>query len=694
MDTYMNKELERKREHFRRRVLKILSIVFISLFGLYIGFKNYLLFHTIIEISTVIVAAIMLIIAFNTYDISKNSFLLFIGIGYGFVGGFDLLHALTYKGMGILEGNTSNLSIQFWITARYMEGLTIFLSLFHINRKLKPERIVIKFAIVFAILLASIVEFHIFPDCFIEGQGLTLFKIISEYLIIGVLFISMLILIKNREKISRVVVKTLIYSITITIFSGIAFTLYSDVYAVENIIGHILKIFSFIMIYKGIIRTGLREPYCLLFSELDRVNENLKDTADIIEKQKTVLNIKETEIKEIEEHLLKNEEVIKMLVDLSEYSILIHIKGEIIFVNKNVGKKLGLKKPEELIGRNILEYVHPDYHEIIKKRLEADLDKDDLIIPLETKLIADDGTEVYIKSLANSLIYRGNPARIVIIKDITENKKLLEVVEQDRVKTEAFANISHDLKTPINVFFASLQLLELYLKKGKLENDINKVHVHIKTMKLNSYRVIKLVNNLIDITKLGAGHMKLNLRKLNIISVIEDISMSVSEYMENKGIDYTFDTEIEEKDMAIDPDKIERIMLNLLSNAIKFTSIGGSIKVSIFDANDGVIISVKDTGTGIPEDKLIYIFERYKQVEETLIKNIQGTGIGLSLVKSMVELHGGSINVNSQWGVGTEFIIELPSINTYVEENSYFDYDNMGDNRVEKINIEFSDIYI
>lgn len=694
MDTYMNKELERKREHFRRRVLKILSIVFISLFGLYIGFKNYLLFHTIIEISTVIVAAIMLIIAFNTYNISKNSFLLFIGIGYGFVGGFDLLHALTYRGMGILEGNTSNLSIQFWITARYMEGLTIFLSLFHINRKLKPERIVIKFSIVFAILLASIVEFHIFPDCFIEGQGLTLFKIISEYLIIGVLFISMLILIKNREKISRVVVKTLIYSITITIFSGVAFTLYSDVYAVENIIGHILKIFSFIMIYKGIIRTGLREPYCLLFSELDRVNENLKDTADIIEKQKTVLNIKETEIKEIEEHLLKNEEVIKMLVDLSEYSILIHIKGEIIFVNKNVGKKLGLKKPEELIGRNILEYIHPDYHEIIKKRLEADLDKDDLIIPLETKLIADDGTEVYIKSLANSLIYRGNPARIVIIKDITENKKLLEVVEQDRVKTEAFANISHDLKTPINVFFASLQLLELYLKKGKLENDINKVHVHIKTMKLNSYRVIKLVNNLIDITKLGAGHMKLNLRKLNIISVIEDISMSVSEYMENKGIDYTFDTEIEEKDMAIDPDKIERIMLNLLSNAIKFTSIGGSIKVSIFDANDGVIISVKDTGTGIPEDKLIYIFERYKQVEETLIKNIQGTGIGLSLVKSMVELHGGSINVNSQWGVGTEFIIELPSINTYVEENSYFDYDNMGDNRVEKINIEFSDIYI
>lgn len=672
---------------------KLANIVILLFIGVQIGLRNYLLFHTSVELTSVIVAVIILIIAFNTYNLSKNSYLLLIGIGYGFVGGFDFLHALAYKGMGIFDGGTANLATQFWITSRYLESITIFVSYFFMKKKLKPERIIVKYFIVSAILIVSILVLKIFPDCFLDGQGLTSFKIISEYIIIGILFISGVILIINRNEINEVVFKSLISSIVITIASEISFTLYSDVYGIQNMIGHLLKTLSICTIFRGIVISGLREPYSILYGKLDRANESLEDKTNLLENKNKVLNIMETEIKAIEEQLLKNEEVINMLTEFSEYSILGHVKGNLVFANKNVARMIGVNDQQNLIGRNIMDYIHPDYQEFIKEKIDSELEIKDTFDSMELKIVGNNGNEIYIRSMVSNFIYKGEPARLAVMQDITDVKILADVVEQDRLKTETFANISHDLKTPINVFFASLQLLEFYLKRGEFNNNINKVHSHIKTMKQNSYRVIRLVNNLVDITKIGAGDMKLKFCNLNIVSVIEDISMSVSKYMENKGIEFLFDTEIEEKRMAIDPDKIERIMLNILSNAIKFTNPGGSIEVDIYDIEDGIKVSIKDTGTGIPENNLTNVFERYKQVDDTLARNNQGSGIGLSLVKSLVELHGGQIYLKSQWGVGSEFIIELPS-RIVEEENFAYKCRDMGQDKVERINIEFSDIYL
>jgi len=276
---------------------------------------------------------------------------------------------------------------------------------------------------------------------------------------------------------------------------------------------------------------------------------------------------------------------------------------------------------------------------------------------------------------------------------INENNKLMEeVLQYDKLKTEFFANISHELRTPINVIFSALQLMEIDIQQNTQHN--NSMFIKYKdTIKQNIYRLIRLVNNLIDITKIDSGFFEVNLQNHNIVSVVEDITLSVAQYIENKSIELTFDTEIEERITGCDPYAFERIMLNLLSNAVKFTPAGGKIEVNLFDKKDRILITVSDTGQGIPEEKLEVIFDRFRQATDFNTRNHEGSGIGLALVKELVKLHGGSISVKSKYGLGTTFIIEIPI--KIIEDSSPIELLNtIGENHIEKINMEFSDIYM
>lgn len=281
---------------------------------------------------------------------------------------------------------------------------------------------------------------------------------------------------------------------------------------------------------------------------------------------------------------------------------------------------------------------------------------------------------------------------VVIAIDITEETKAKNKIEEAlKIQDEIFANVSHELKTPLNVIFSTNQLMEFYYKDDSLEDNKEKISKSINIIKQNCYRFTKLINNIVDISKMNSGFFKLNLSNENIVNITEDIVQSVSDYIKVKGLNIVFDTNTEEKIIACDPDKIERIILNLISNAIKFTNASGSIFINLIDKGDNVEILIKDTGMGMDQKHLNKIFKRFHQIDKSLSRNAEGSGIGLSLVTSLVKLHGGKISVDSEVGKGSTFKVELPA--KTVEDVEVIGIIKPVNNKIEMINIEFSDIY-
>jgi signal transduction histidine kinase len=270
----------------------------------------------------------------------------------------------------------------------------------------------------------------------------------------------------------------------------------------------------------------------------------------------------------------------------------------------------------------------------------------------------------------------------LLIKD----KQLMQAHEYDKLKNEFMANVSHELRTPLNVILGTVQMLELI----KTDADNIKEHKYIKILKQNCYRLVRLINNVIDITKIDAEFYDMKKQNCEIVNFVEEITGSVAEYALSKEIAVVYNSDTEKKVINCDPDQIERIILNLLSNSIKFTPAGGKVFVNVYDKGEKIEIIVKDTGIGIPLDKQKTIFKRFEQVDKSISRH-EGSGIGLSLVKALVEKHDGTVTVNSEINKGSEFIIELPcNIENSVSEVLWIEQSLL--NRPEKIKIEFSDI--
>ncbi|MBU3114549.1 ATP-binding protein [Clostridium lacusfryxellense] len=296
-------------------------------------------------------------------------------------------------------------------------------------------------------------------------------------------------------------------------------------------------------------------------------------------------------------------------------------------------------------------------------------------------------------SLVHELGIAKNQVESLSNKNAQARTRVEELTAYDKVKTEFLANMSHELRTPLNVICSTIQLLKSLDGSKTLGED--KIKYYIKIMNQNSLRLLRLINNIIDTTKIESDSISINIKNGDIVYVVEEISQSVAEYIKSHGITLIFDTDIEEKIIAFDEEKIERIMLNLLSNAVKFTEENGSILVNIYDRENFIKISVKDTGIGIPKGKLEFIFERFAQIDKSTSRHNEGSGIGLALVKSLVEMHGGEINVISEVGKGSEFIITLPTrvVDREEEENNLNNKEVFETNYEQNLSVEFSDIY-
>ena len=259
-----------------------------------------------------------------------------------------------------------------------------------------------------------------------------------------------------------------------------------------------------------------------------------------------------------------------------------------------------------------------------------------------------------------------------------------------KMNDKLFVNMSHELNTPLNIIYSSAQLMELYLINDSIEKDKEKLIKSINSIKQNCFRLRRLFNNLLDLSEIQAGNLKLNLSNENIVEVIESIVQLSAEFLKGMKLNLIFDTNVEERIIACDIEKIKRVILNLISNAIKFSNPGEKIFISLIDKCETVEISVKDNGIGI--DKLLQegIFERFSQVDKSLSRSAEGSGMGLSFVKSIVEMHEGKVSVESKVGEGSIFKFELPN-KTLNKINNSFKFKNY-DDEIEMIRIELSDI--
>lgn len=304
-----------------------------------------------------------------------------------------------------------------------------------------------------------------------------------------------------------------------------------------------------------------------------------------------------------------------------------------------------------------------------------------------------------IGQLSKSFIYMAKNIKNIQEQLVMKNEQLEETIDKleksdaaNSAKDIFITNISHEFRTPITLILSTIQLFQMNMINSINEEKANK---HLKIMKQNCYRLLRIVNNLIDISRAEAGFNALNVKNIDVVELVSDIAMSISEYAIEKNISVQFITDRKKLEVKIDPDKMERVLLNLLSNSIKFTPVGGEIMIHLFSQDASFIISVKDTGIGIPDDKKDLIFDRFHQVDTTYTRMNEGSGIGLSLVKAFIEMQGGTIDVYSKLGKGSEFIIKLPILVTANEENNQsIRLSKYDEKNIEKLDIEFSDIYI
>jgi len=688
--------------NYNKNIYKELLVLIIMIVISFILFRrNFLLFHTIAELFTVIIAFIMGTISLSTYWANTNRSIIVLGMAYGFIGIFGLIHVFTYKGMGPFADSTGNLAAQLWIVAGYMESLSYLISFVLWEKKININLKKVFFSYLFATisLLVSIFYLKIFPLCIADGDKVTLFKLISEYIIIGIFILDIIYFIRHRKGNIEKSHLFILISLTISAISKIFCSFYIQL-EILTCYGLVFKLISYYYIYIAFVKTSLQEPYLVLRNLNDSLRRKNNRLESLVEK----LKIETEHRKKVERANLRKRQILDGVLESTIDGILVIDNDKnLIHINSPFVKMMDI--PDEII-------LNRDTKEIIKYIIGNSKDPLDFDTYLKEALNTKRAYTYYLRHKNNKIyevtslpyIDGGKKAGVVInFRDITDRKviedlktniemrnQLLEEAKKiDEMKSNFLTTIAHEIRTPLNIILGVIQLLSY--KEVDEDKEYYKLSKEsFKALEKNTFRLIKLADNLMDITKIDSGYMHLNLGNHDIISIIRNTTYSVAEYIKNTNISITFKTDMEERIMACDEKKIERVLLNLLSNAVKFTKPDGHILVSVKNKEESIIIKVKDNGIGIPNHMLDKVFERLKQVDTSLRRMNEGTGIGLSIVKSIVEMHGGSISVKSQVNKGSEFIIELP---VYIEkeDNKQVYVDTyMG---IDRVNIEFSDIY-
>jgi signal transduction histidine kinase len=234
-----------------------------------------------------------------------------------------------------------------------------------------------------------------------------------------------------------------------------------------------------------------------------------------------------------------------------------------------------------------------------------------------------------------------------------ERRRVAAMAELDRAKTEFFSNVSHEFRTPVALILGPI---EETLENPALAPEVRDALVLARR---NALRLSKLVNSLLDFSRIEAGRVQTSYEPTDLAQFTSELAGSFSSAMHSAGLTYELQCDALSQPVFIDRDMWEKIVLNLISNAFKFT-FAGKVRVSVQETDGGAVLEVSDTGVGVPAEELPRLFERFHRIANSRSRTHEGSGIGLSLVQELVRLHGGTIEVSSQFGLGTTFRIRVP----------------------------------
>ncbi|WP_461206307.1 sensor histidine kinase [Clostridium sp. DL1XJH146] len=652
----------------------VLIILTIVLFW-YLNTYNYILFHTSIEMFTIVISFSLFLIGISTSKFYSNSILTHFSLIYGSISIINFIYILTYMNIIIYSCNINTL-IQLFILSKYYEIIALLFSVYFFNKKFTIRKIFLVNFIILIVSLSSIFIFNIFPTCYIPSNGYTNYKNMSQIIIVCIYMLIIYILNNNayaNNNLSRNTLNLFNISFIFKVLSEVFFIFTNNIYNNFNFLSDITRFLSFYVIYKIIIITVITDPFNNMFKELNKKANDLKKANETITKK-----------------TLKY----RTILDFLPLGIVKKENDTIVFVNKVFTEMFNINANDKISTNNFINSLYSnkllmtnDSKEL--KSLDSHIEKEFLIN--NKKIIADISTFNFVKPWVNSTTF--------VIRDISYKKreeeiisKLKEKEKEDTLKADFFTNISHELKTPINVIYTALQMENILLEN----KDISKIKKYNSIINQNCFRLIRIVNNLIDTTKISSNFMHPNLTVANIVEVIENITQSVMLHPKYNYINLIFDTDKEDIYIYCDITYIERIILNLLSNSIKYSDNGCNITVSLHSKETGkVSIIVEDKGIGIPDDKKEKIFNKFEKIDKSLIRKNEGSGMGLHIVKSLVELLNGSITLESSISKGSKFFITFPTVEICDELCATIDgsVNRQTYNITEKINIEFSDIY-
>lgn len=378
-----------------------------------------------------------------------------------------------------------------------------------------------------------------------------------------------------------------------------------------------------------------------------------------------------TERKHAEEELQESEAWFRTLIETTFDGIIIHENGMILDANQ--GAYIMFDYPlGQMMGSSFLDLVTPASQNLILQNINNNRED-----PLEVIGLRKNGTIFDVEIIGRSQIYKGRQVQVTALRDITNRKQLEaqlrtraeELTEANRLKDEFLATLSHELRTPLNAILGWTQLL--------ISRDLDKETFNraTETINRNTRALAQLIEDLLDVSRIINGKLNFSPSPTALIPVVEAAIETVRSITEAKNITINISCEPKIGMVLGDSNRLQQVMWNLLTNAIKFSPEGGEIQVKIYqsqdqnspemdsnsEAVDYVEIQVSDTGQGISKDFLPFVFERFRQADGSITRKQGGLGLGLTIVRHLVEIHGGTVTVNSPGlGKGTVFTVKLP----------------------------------